>query len=247
MFNLLKWDLINFINKNYRLYFGFAAVFIMTLVIPDNIQYLSAVMDGIAAIYSILFFGYTIFISATETIGWLWTESSQLTLSLSAKPWKILMSKLILSICINAVGSIFTVLLWSIIGTYGMSSIISFIHPNGFFLYSLFMLVLLITVMFSYISAKSYNFTRNKADATILVFCSIYTLLILLVPLFFIATGTWHVDSLYFVDYGGRFSVSANENQEWLQTTFGILYPTTIIAAGFWGSCSLFRRRFERY
>lgn len=244
MLKLLKWDFLNFIKRYYWLYISLAVTYAVACFFPEIHRLASTAADGVCAIFSVLFYIYTLFISATETISWLRKESSQLELSLSVKPWEILLSKLILSICINITGLVFTKLLWSQIERFGMSKIVFFNSLTGFIQYMICILTLITIIMFSYISAKSCGFTRNKAGITTVVLTiSIPVLLIWIVSIFFIAAGAWDVT----VTTYGEFSLLANGKLTWLQTICGITCPAAIVAAGFSGSCALLRHKFERY
>jgi|GEM_PF-5604213 hypothetical protein len=55
MFKLLKWDILNYVKKYYELYIVWAVVFVIKAVVPDDILYLSPVVNGIAAIVSMFF------------------------------------------------------------------------------------------------------------------------------------------------------------------------------------------------
>jgi hypothetical protein len=245
MLNILKWDFIKFIKKYYWLYISFAAAFVITSVLPGNIRFFSGIVDGISAVYSIFFYGFTIVVSAAVTISWLRKSSSQLELSLPAKPWKILLSKLVLSICINMSGLFLTELLWMQIGRFGMSKIRLFKGFTGFLQYTTGMLILLIIVMFSYITAKSVAFIRNKSGvATALLSIAICTLIIFLMFIFSIKTGIW---SLTDITGYGEFCLTANEKLGWLEIILAAAGPVAVITAGFSGSCILFKNRFERY
>lgn len=245
MFNELKWDFINFIRKYYWLYLSFAAAYVITAVLPENIPFLSDIVDGISTIYSVFFYGFTIVISAMVTISWLRKNSLQLELSLLAKPWKILLSKLVLSICINVSGLFLAKLLWMEIGRFGMSKITLFNDFTSFLQYIIGMLILLIIIMFSYITAKSFSFTRNKAGiTTVLLSIAICALIICFVLVFFTKTGIW---TLTEITGSGEFYLTTNEKLSWLETIFAVIGPAAVITAGFSSSCTLFKNRFERY
>lgn len=247
MFKLLKWDILNYVKKYYELYIMWAVVFVITAVIPGSIPYLSAAVDGIAVIVGMFFFIYSIVIPAVETVNWLRKDSYQLELSLPVEPWKMLLSKLSVSTGIVVIGTILSILLWSLI--FPSKTIVLSQAIINFLTYMIGILVLLIITIFSYISVKSIGFTRNRPDITaVFNFSLICLLLVSFVYVFFIATGVWHIDSAHFSAYkGGGFHISHNQNLKWLQTSFLILYPLVISVLGFWGSCSLFKRRFERY
>ena len=166
MFKLLKWDILNYVKKYYELYIVWAVVFVIKAVVPDDILYLSPVVNGIAAIVSMFFFIYSIVFPAVETVNWLRKDSYQLELSLPLEPWKMLLSKLIVSISIVITGTILTILLWSLMFEPKMSNIVVSKVFFNFLAYVILILVLLIIAMFSYISVKSFSFTRNRPDIT---------------------------------------------------------------------------------
>ncbi len=248
MFKLLKWDILNYVKKYYELYIVWAVVFVIKAVVPDDILYLSPVVNGIAAIVSMFFFIYSIVFPAIETVNWLRKDSYQLELSLPLEPWKMLLSKLIVSISIVITGTILTILLWSLMFEPKMSNIVVSKVFFNFLAYVILILVLLIIAMFSYISTKSFSLTRNRPDITsVLNFFLICLLLMAFVYVFFITIGAWYVDLVQVSDNKFGFSISVSKSPNGLINTFGIIYPISIIAVGFWGSCRLFKRRFERY
>ena len=239
MLNLLKWDLGNFIKTYDWLYTGFAICFVIALL-PDSVPFFSLVTNGLAAVYSVFFFGYTIVISAGYTISWLRNDSFQLELSLPVTPWKMLLSKLILATLINISGMVLSMVLWLMIDKFGMSNITLFRGFAGFLQYLLSMLTLLVIFMFSYMMAKSFRFTRKKAGiATMIIFFTICSL----VAACFLATGAWNIT----VGAGATFNILMNEKLRWLANLSAIIGPVVVLAAGFSGSCVLFRQKFERY
>ncbi|MGD8401626.1 MAG: hypothetical protein PVH64_11960 [Bacillota bacterium] len=243
MLKLLKWDFLNFIKRCSWLYISFAIVLAIVAVFPDHIYPFSVIVDQIGAVYSLFFYGYTMLISFAVAINWLRRNSAQLELSLPVRPGKILLSKLILSVCINISGLFLSQLLWSLIKRFGMSRIVLFNDFEGFWQYIIGTLVLLVIFMFSYITAKSFNFTRNKSrSATVLISLAIGALLVGLVILLFTASGAWNIT----VKNYGYISISPNEKLRMLVTTCNIGGAVGIIIAGLWGSSTLLRHKFER-
>ncbi len=242
MLKLLKWDFLNFSQKYYWPYLSFAAVFIITAVVPDNIRYFSSLVDGIAAVFSMLFWGYTFVISTVGLIKWLREDSSQLELSLTERPWKILLSKLILSFGVNISGLLLTELLWLIIDRFGISGITLFGSASNLLEYIVCILMFLVFVMFSYIVSKSFHITRNKAGFTTMLLTLLAPLLVIcLAVLAFSATGIWGIS---FANHGELY-ITTNEQLAYLETALSIMGCGAVIFAGFWESCKLFERRFE--
>lgn len=236
----MKWDSKNFIHQYHWLYAGFAILFVLVALVPDDVRFFSQVIHGLAAVYSVFFFGYTIVISAVYTISWLRTNSFQLELSLPVNPWKVLLSKLILATLINISGMVLSMLLWLMIDKFGMSNITLFRGSAGFLQYLLSMLTLLVIFMFSYMMAKSFRFTRKKAGiATMIIFFTICSL----VATCFLATGAWNITT----GAGATLNIIINERLRWLANLSAIIGPVIVITAGFSGSCVLFRQKFERY
>lgn len=251
MLKLLKWDFGNFLRNYYWLYLSVAAALVISAVFPDNIHLVSTLVDGLCAGYSLFFFCYTLIISMDATISWLRKDSALLELSLPAKPWKILLSKLLLALCINVSGLLLVKLIWQQIGEFGMSNIVMFSSFSDFFQCIVGMLVLLTIFMFAYITAKSFRLTRNLAGITTVLLSSVtFLLVICLVFALFLGTGAWTVTPTWTVsqasNYGG-ISISINEKLRWLAAILNILCPTAIIIAGYLGSCALFKYRYERH
>lgn len=245
MLKLLKWDFLNFIKKYYWLYISFITVSVIAVVFPDDIRLFSTVVDGICAIYSEFFYGYTLIISAAVTINWLRKDTLQLELSLPAKPWKILLSKLILSICINTSGLLLTEWLWLSIKRFGMSNIVLFNSPISLLQYMAGMLILLNIFMFSYITSKSFIVTRNKARiTTVFLSFAICTLITGFAFLLFTKSG---VLTFTEINRYGELHVTPNKNLLWLINALEVIGPAVVITMGFFGSCTLLKYRFEQY
>lgn len=244
MYKILKWDFLNFINKNSWLYIGFAAVFIMVAGFPDRISFFSMLIDTLGALYSFFFLSYIQILSVGVTISWLGKDSAQLELALPVKPWKLLLAKLFLSICINVSGVLLTMQLWLMIGRFGMSKIVLFNNYLSFFQYLTGMLALITIIMFSYIAAKSFSFTRNKAKiTTALLTIVIGTLLTGLVLLFYSITGVWNI----VIQKHCVFFITPNEKFRWLITICDIIIPLSVIYFIFIGSCSLFKHKYKQH
>jgi hypothetical protein len=244
MLKLLKWDFINFIKKSSWLYISFVITLTIVTVFPDHIRPFSAIVDQIGAIYSLFFFGYTMLVSFAATINWLRRDSTQLELSLPVRPGKILFSKLILAICIYISGLFLSQLLWSLIKRFGMSRIVLFNNFEGFMQYLIGMLLLLVIFTFSYITTKSFKFTRNQSrSATVLISLTISALLVGLAALSFTAGGAWNVTVK---NYGCIF-IAPNEKLRVVATACNFGGAIGIIIAGFCGSSALLRHKFERY
>lgn len=239
MLNILKWDLINYIKRYYWVYIGFAAAFIIA-ALPDSLA-VSAVFDGISAAYNVFFNCFSIVISIAVTIGWLRKNSFQLELSLPAKPWKILMGKLLLSVCIIVSTLLLTKLLGMQTGKFGMYT--AYNDFIGSIQYLLFQLTIVITIMFFYITAKSFTFTRNIAGfITVLLFIVFYALVI-----YFVLSPSTGIINIQGIPTHRDFYITANQSLSWLQTTISIVAPAVLIAIFFFGSCALFKKKFERY
>lgn len=126
MLEILKWDFINFIKKYYWIYVGIAICFALAGFLPNSAGLISTFADGICLIYSLLFFIWTIIFSLILTVSWLSKESALLELSLPAKPWETLLSKITLSYVVNFSGLLLSLQLWKLIDHFGISSVVVF-------------------------------------------------------------------------------------------------------------------------
>lgn len=242
MLNIIKWDFINYIRRRYWIYFGFAAAFILA-VLPDNP--VSPVFDGLSTGYGVFFYIFTMIFSIIIPIGWLRKSSAQLELSVPAKPWKKLLGKLVLSACIITSTLLLTELLMMQVGRSGFSGISVFADAVSFFQYLLFVLTIVSTVMFSYITAKSFAPTRKIAGLiTVVLFIAIYVLIAYSAFAASINTGIINVESI--TSYG-EISITANQAQSFLGSTLSIIIPSAMIAVFFFVSSILLKKRFERY
>ena len=244
MLKLLKWDFRNFIHKYGWLYISFIATVVITVVFPNSIKPFSSIIDSLAAVYSLFFFGYTFLLSLAIPISWLRCSSSLLELSLPVKPWKILLSKISLAITVNLSGFILTKLLWVTISRFGMSHIVLFKGLSSWLQYTVGMIILIIVWMFSYILAKSFSFTRSKARISTTVFSGVIcVVLIWFLAELFIQTGTWNV----LITKPGSVYISTDKKIDWFMIMGTIIVPITVIVFGFIGSYKLLEQRYERY
>jgi hypothetical protein len=244
MLKLLKWDFRNFIHKYGWLYISLITTVIITALFPNHIRPFSSILNGLAAVYSLFFFGFTFLLSLAIPISWLRSSSSLLELSLPAKPWKILLSKITLAITINLTGFILTKLLWAAISRFGMSHVVLFNGLGSWLQYGVGMTTLIIIWLFSYILAKSFNFTRNMARISTTVFSGVICLvLIWFLAELFIQTGTWNV----LITKPGDVYISTDKKIEWFMIMGTIIVPISVIVSGFFGSYKLLEQRYERY
>jgi hypothetical protein len=244
MLKLLKWDFLNFVKKYSWLYISFAIVFVITLLFPRHIHPCSEIVEGIGTIYSLFFYCYTMFVSAAVTIDWLRRDSAQLELSLPVSPGKLLLSKLILAVSINLSGIFLAQLLWKLIKKIGMSHIVLFTNFAGFFQYFIGIMVLLVILVFSYITAKSFNFTRNKARITTVLLSMAIAMLVMVLSLFLL--GIIGVCD-FIIKSHGEIHFIPNEKFQGLFTIGYGLGALGIILAGFCGGSKLLGHKFERY
>jgi hypothetical protein len=244
MYKLLKWDCINFIKENSWLYVSFAAVIMVLSVFPDRIRFYSVLIDSLGAFYSFFFFGYTLFLSVKAAINWLGKDSFQQELYLPVPPCQLLLGKLIFSSCIGVTGLWLTMRLWSMIGNFGMARIVLFNSWIGFFQYLAGMVTLVIIMMFSYITAKSFRLSRNRAGMTTVSLTVIICILLGgLAVLFYGAIGAWNVVARKHL----VFFVSPNEKLRWLITVCDITGPVAVITIGFIGCYKLLKNKYKQH
>lgn len=237
MLNLLKWDFIDYIKRYYWVYIGFAAAFILAVLpLPDGFP-VSILFDGLSAAYCVFFYFFAVVLSIAMPIGWLRRKSAQLELSLPVKPWKLLLGKLVLSACILASTMLLIKLLELQAGKFGMNMYPSFIEFIQLFLFEL---TIVATIMFSYITAKSFAPTRKIAGLiTVLMFIGIYALIvyIAIIPMNFTIQNT-HLTPVF-----NNFSIVIGNPNSGLSTALSI----ALVVLFFFASSTLLKRRFERY
>jgi hypothetical protein len=243
MLKLLKWDFLNFAKKYNGLYISFAIVFVMAIIFPKQIHPYSGLVDGICAVYSMFFYGYSIFVSVAVTLNWLRSDSAQLELSLPVPPGKLLLAKLILAVVVNLSGLFLAKLLWLLIQRFGISHIVLFSDVEGFFAYLLGMTILLVIIMFSYITAKSFNFTRTKARSTTVLLALAISMAIMALALLLL--GIFGICDIVTKGHGDIF-LTSNLKYNGLLTICYHIGAVGVILAGFFGSSTLLEKKFER-
>ncbi|RDU23356.1 hypothetical protein [Anaerosacchariphilus polymeriproducens] len=244
MLNLLKWNYINLFKKYQFLITSYIITLIILLVTPNKDNLLCFFINGIGAIYSIFFCFYTLVLSVTETVNWMRCESALLEFSLCIKPIKIFIGKLALVMSLNLFSLILTKTLWYLLGTFGMKRIVLFQNIDSFLMYLICSLVFYVIIMFSYILAKSFHYTRKNSKITTVFLCIMIPALILILTFIFLATmGAWNITTAPY----GQILIEMKDNFTAFTTLYSILLPIFLIIAGLLCSSHLFKYKFERY
>lgn len=243
MLRLLKWDFLNFIKKFGWLYIALATVILVAAVFPTNIMLITSIVAGVCTFAIMLFCVFSTVLSVAVPIGWLRNDSAQLMLSLPAKPWEILLSKLILSVCINASA-------WLLVELYDLLPLaMPFMREHAdtdFITHVLGILTFTITLLFCYLLAKSFNATRhNSLLITILCGIAISVILSLVTFAFYQYTDLYTVTQTVKGDCFGM-KVEIKEGYQWIETICKYVASIAIIVGGFFGCSALLKNRFER-
>ncbi len=119
MLKLIKWDFIDYAKRSYWLYLAYAAVLAITAVLPDDIRYLSAVVDGAGAIFGLLSMATRSFVyNRADKLA---QEGFDTARSVTAvPPWRYCSASMILASAQRLRAAV-TELLWTKIDRYGMS------------------------------------------------------------------------------------------------------------------------------
>jgi len=240
MFKLLKWDLINFLQKYYLLYIGYAIFLALAAVFPANMGAASTAASILCGFFIAGFYFLTGFLAVTVTIGWTRRTSYPLAASLSASPRKILLSKLIMS-GIILTSSFYLTLIYKLVydRLQDVLSGSAFIPNAGNFGYVPAVFIYSIIFMFSYLAAQSNRLTRILPEISAIVISGL-----MYDAVYFITTGLFLGNRIPWIS--GTSVSLIGDNLSGQSMIYCILITSVILVGLFFAGCSLYEKHFER-
>ena len=240
MFKLLKWDLINFLQKNYLLYIGYAVFLALAAFFPANLGAASKAASILCGLFIAGFYFLTEFLAVVGTIGWTRRPSYPLAVSLSVSPRKIFLSKLFIS-CIILTSSFFLTFIYKLVFNR-LQDVLSgstFIPNSGNSGYVFTVFIYSIIFMFSYLAAQSTGLTRILPEISAIVISALMYEIV-----YFLTTGIFLGNRIPWISGTSVFLIGDNlSGQNMIYCT---LITLVILAGLFFFGCSLYEKHFER-
>lgn len=243
MLKLLKWDAICFIRRYAWALFGFIAVILMAVIPINGVGFFSAVVIDLCAGLGLFFYLFWLYLAAETSFNWLDKDSTQLELSLPMPVWQRLLSKLTLVIGTNLLASLLFFQLFLIFGKYssGMITLPTLDNIKTILILALALTMIDITVLFSYLLAKSFHTSRLGSS----LLTALLSLVIL--SIIFIACMLWMAMSNAIV----LPSVSSNnmltiDGTLWINSfTIPVVLMLVVLILEFTGSSYLLEYKFQ--
>lgn len=163
MLNLLKWNAVDFMRRNYWVFMAMAASLVLALLPANGQGYWNATAIVFSEIFGVIAFQAGVVLAAALCFRWLENESNLLELSLPSPSWKILFSKLVVAFLVNTLSCLFLMQLFVFMGKYSAGSVrlLSAENLKGILVLALGLMLVDCTILFSYLAAKSFRLTRR--------------------------------------------------------------------------------------
>jgi hypothetical protein len=244
MLRLFKWETINFWRQYYWAVIGFVAVLLLALIPSSGSGILNSVLITLCMLLGAFFFMAYLVLAVMVSIDWLRKDSVLLELSLPQPLWKQLLSKLVLAGLINLLACALTMQLMLIFARYsgGALKLISLNELGG--MPELVLLITLVdmTLLCSYLIAKSFSFSRGAAAIISGVLSTGILTIVMLVS--FLVMSLTHVLVLPVINNNGLLTINGNLNVTSSLGAVVVMALTFVIEFGL--SSLLLRYRFQR-
>jgi hypothetical protein len=244
MIKLLKWDLVDALHRTPLIWAG--VIFsLLALLIPQNGNGLiNAILIVVGPVVGFITFQAIMILAAYLPVGWLHRESYLLEASTPWPAWLKLLAKVIWAVVLDILGFVFMLQLFDLIGRFsgGSLRLVSLDQLKGIPALVLIALVLDCTIMFSYILAGSFSFTRrNRLLAGGFISLVIFVIIIAVIMIWMMAAGSVILPSVSMRDIitlDGSFQVLSN--------TIPVVVCLISIIVEFLAGSGLLANRFQR-
>jgi len=243
MLNLCKWNAVDFMRRNYWVFIAMAVSLVLALLPANGQGYWNATVIVFSEILGVIAFQAGVVLAAALCFRWLENESNLLELSLPSSSWKILFSKLLVAVLVNALSCLFLMQLFVFAGKYSTGSVrlLSLENLRSILVLVLGLMLVDCTILFSYLAAKSFRLTRRilLVSVSLLSFI-IWGGAIAVVGLVMTVSGALILPTISAKDIitiNGAFNI--------LSTTAPVCVCLAIILLEYAGSCLLLDRCFQ--
>ena len=165
MLNLLKWNSLDIFYRYAWMIFIGAISLVITTLVPSGTGTLNELLFYFAQLLGLLFFLSTMFLALFQCFNWLRHDSSMLELSLPAAAWKLLLSRVILAVVINTIACLGLILMVQLyhIHVNGVMELLTVDQAQSIAVAVLILVTVDMTVLFSYLIARSIGLFHFQA------------------------------------------------------------------------------------
>jgi hypothetical protein len=158
----MKWNLLDFIQRNFWMFIVAAASLVLMAVSPDSNDFTSGLLVFSSLVLGGIFFPACIVLAMYQCFSWLRHDSALLELSLPVSAWKQMLSRVIIAALVNllaCLGILVLMILFykNINGKWDLMTIEYWQSLGGVVL---FLLLGDMTVLVSYMVSRSMGLTR---------------------------------------------------------------------------------------
>ena len=163
MLKLIKWDFIDYIERNSWILVGMLISLLLVLVPSSGVGMFNNLLITLSALIGFIVFQASIISAVIFAYRWLDEPSNQLELSLPVPAWMQIGAKLLFIALVNCVSCIFALQYLALVNRFSGSSNLMISLENlasipGLVLFFLFIDA---TILFSYVVARSFPITRR--------------------------------------------------------------------------------------
>ena len=164
MFNLFKWELINFLHKYNWTLIAIPLILILILIPQSGQGMFNNFMILASGILAVMLFLSLLFLAAAQPINWLRQDSALLERSLPLAAWKPLLVKVLFSFVLNALACLFLLQFSLFTGRFYHNEVVwlNSSSLSGIGTLILILTMLDTTIMFSYFVVKSNVLLRKQ-------------------------------------------------------------------------------------
>ena len=192
MFNLLKWNITDYIKRNTWILIGIAISLLFAALPRSGAGMLNSLMIGLASVAGFILFQAGILSAILFVFRWAENDSVQLELSLPVSSRKQVAAKLLSSALVNFLSLVFLLELFLLVGRFSSGSYqwITGEHLKGIFGWVVFLSFLEGSILFAYIFSRSYRLMRRTLDLfAVLVSLALIGMVVILTALVMTITG----------------------------------------------------------
>lgn len=244
MIKLFKWDVIDFLKRRWLILGGMALALLLILLPSSGTGLVNAFLVVCSALIGFVAFLASLVSAALLPFRWLMRDSNLLERSLPFAPWKLLLSKLVLSGLLNLLACLFFIQLSLFHGRFasGQLTLLSGENFGGVGLLLVMLVLADATLMFVYIISKSFTLFK-KASMLIAALAGLILIagfLFLTVPVM-VKAGALSVPSFSFQNI-----FTMNGSLQIYDPTLPLVFGLVLIMLEIIISSELLKRRFQK-
>ena len=239
MLNLMKWNLLDFIQRNIWMFIVAAASLVLMAVVPNTDGFTNGLLVFSSLVLGGIFFPACVVLAMYQCFSWLRHDSALLELSLPVSAWKQMLSRVAIAVLINLLACLGMLLLMIFFykNTSGKWDTLTIEHWQSIGGMVLFLLLGDMTVLFSYMLSRSMGLTRLWS-ALITTFVSM--ILLTAIAVFIVYVMVW-TNVLILPSFSGEHILTMNGNLSIASFVPGIITALWIIVLEYLGSSLLLK------